>query len=188
MLMKACWTGRTSYRTGKWRHFHWKILGTILGYPVLFYTSMQKNKQTHQYKIQQFNSLLNLTCGVAASIVLKASVSRRGNLFGVAEAVGKRKCCVIEDDCLLQKRIFFSEKKRHPHIFLLPEALILFWSLQHRLFLKTMNCAASNSHVFLGQVHQCLISQVTRLCICVIIRFSVYFFFIYSYIIQCLDS
>lgn len=74
---------------------------------------MQKKKENiHQYKIQQFNSLLNLTRGVAASIVLKASVSWRGNLFGVAEVVGKRKCCVIEDDCPLRKRIFFSEKKK----------------------------------------------------------------------------
>lgn len=66
-------------------------------------------KKPHQYKLQQFNSLLNLTCGVAASTVLKASVSRRGNLFGVAEVVGKRKCCVTEDDCLLQKRMLHSD-------------------------------------------------------------------------------
>lgn len=54
------------------------------------------------------------------------------------------------------------------------------------VFLKTMTCVAYNSHVFLGQVNQCLISQVTRLCICVIIRFSVNFFFISSYLISCL--
>lgn len=87
------------------RH-HIRVSSSIL------YIYAKKTKQTHQYKIQQLNSLLNLTCGVAASIVLKASVSRRGNLFGVAEAVGKGKCCVIEDDCLLQKRIFFLRKKK----------------------------------------------------------------------------